>query len=164
MSESNLTAERLRELLSYDPETGVFMWRQAGRKRVIGRTAGSLDGSGYRLIRLDGTLYRANRLAWLHTHGCWPDGHVDHINGVTGDDRLANLRDVTRSVNAQNMRRANSKSTTGLLGVSVVKGRYYTARIGVEGRPRHIGTFSTPEAAHAAYVEAKRRLHPGNTL
>jgi hypothetical protein len=164
MSNSNLTAERLRELLHYDPETGIFMWREPGKKRVAGRPAGSVDTAGYRLIRLDGKLFRANRLAWLHTHGRWPDGHIDHISGDVSDDRIANLRDATRSVNAQNMRQASSKNATGFLGVSVVRGRYYAARIAVDGKPRHIGCFDTPEAAHAAYIEAKRRLHPGNTL
>jgi hypothetical protein len=95
--------------------------------------------------------------------GRWPNGVVDHINGDTSDNQWSNLRDVTHSVNCQNQRRAKRSNASGLLGVSFFDGKP-RASISVDGRPIHLGTFDTPEAAHQAYVEAKRKLHAGCTI
>lgn len=157
-----LTAARLRELLHYDTETGVFTHIATKRQRVIaGNVAGSTAQNGYRKHRIDGGTYSGHRLAWLYVHGEWPKRWIDHINGDRSDNRIANLRDVSALVNRQNMRVATG--AVGLLGVSRHH-RQYRAEIGHNYKNIVLGTFDTPEEAHAAYVQAKRRLHAGCTL
>ena len=153
-----LTAERLREVLQYDPETGVFtrLVDRGGRK--VGVVAGSVTGHGYTSIQIAGVRYLAHRLAFLWMTGEWPIDDVDHINGVAGDNRWSNLRPATRAENMQNQRRAQSNNKLGLLGVCR-DGNRFSARIKVDGQRIHLGLFATPEQAHAAYLDAKRRLH-----
>lgn len=172
MSGTNLTAERLRELLHYDPETGVFTWRVRRGMAVAGSVAGNLNRNGYVNIFVDGRQYKAHRLAWLFVYGEFPSADIDHINGVRNDNRIFNLRDVTTSVNMMNQRRARSDNKLGLLGVHVrtpEKPHYkiskpYRAIIYVSGKSVSVGDFATAEEAHAAYLEAKRRLHPTSEL
>ena len=88
-----LTAARLRELLQYDPETGVFTRLVKTSNGIkVGDVAGTADARGYILIRVDGWLHLAHRLAWLHMTCEWPKGMIDHINGVRDDNRWSNLR------------------------------------------------------------------------
>jgi hypothetical protein len=161
----SITAEQVRERLDYDAETGIFRWRSGP---VAGSIAGTTKWNGYRAIYLCGSPRLAHRLAWLYVHGTWPEKHIDHINGDRTDNRIANLRDVTRLWNQQNRQRPQKGNVSGFLGVSLDRRRnLYVARIRVpDGKPymRHIGSFKTPEEAHAAYVEAKRRLHAGCTI
>lgn len=158
-----LTAERLREHLWYAPETGVFTWKMGrGKQRVVGAVAGRL-WRRYIGIRIDGVNYGAHRLAWFYIHGEWPAGDIDHINGCGDDNRLANIRDVSHSVNGQNQRRATAQSQTGFLGCHPHRDRF-SAQITVDGRVKHLGLFDTPEAGHEAYLVAKRRLHEGCTI
>jgi hypothetical protein len=158
MAAAILTAERLQEVLDYDPETGVFVWkRKTGSRAKPGQVAGNAHSLGYRFLCVDGRRYKEHRLAWLYVHNVWPLGDVDHIDGRRDNNAICNLRDVSRSVNAQNMRLARAHSAAGLLGVRKTKNGRWCARI-------NIGTYDTPEEAHAAYIEAKRRLHPGCTI
>lgn len=162
-----LTAGRLRELLHYDPETGVFTrLARTSNSIKVGDVAGTADSDGYIQISVDGVLYRAHRLAWLYMTGAWSKGVIDHVNGVKGDNRFANLRPATNAENQQNQRRAQSSNKLGLLGVCRVcrEGKRFKAQIMVDGRQIYLGTFDTPEQAHAAYLAAKRRLHSGCTL
>ena len=159
-----LTAERLREVLDYDPDTGVFTWKVArGRGVKAGDIAGYADDKGYRRITVDGREHLAGRVSWLHVCGCWPTNEIDHKNGIRSDDRFTNLRDVTHSLNQQNKRQAQCNNKTGLLGVSRSRNNF-TAYIKIDGKTQRIGTFDTPKSAHEAYIAAKRRLHEGCTL
>jgi hypothetical protein len=160
----SLDGETLRGLLDYDPDTGIFRWRVQLSNRVkVGAVAGSVNNEGYIHIKIDGTLFKAHRLAWLHFHGVMPTHHIDHINGNRADNRIANLRDVSRSMNLQNQTRPRTDNTSGYLGVSLDKRvKRWRALIMVNGRKQHIGLFDTPEAAHAAYLAAKLQLHPGD--
>lgn len=97
-----LTAERLRELLTYDPETGEFRWRYTRGCRARGQIAGTVTCLGYLTIAIDGRKYKAHRLAWLHVHGEWPYPEIDHINRIKLDNRLVNLRRATRAENNAN--------------------------------------------------------------
>ena len=118
MAESNLTAARLREVLDYDPSTGAFTNRIKRIGAIVGRQTGTVSRYGYTHIRIDGVTYRAHRLAWLYMNGAWPNHQIDHINGVRGDNRIANLRDLPEGLNQQNRRTGKVGSKSGLLGVS----------------------------------------------
>lgn len=156
------TAARLRELLDYSPETGEFVWRVSRGKARRGDVAGCLNAGGYRDIRVDGVTHLAHRLAVLHMTGEWPQHEVDHINGNRDDNRAVNLRDVPIAINRQNQRRAHLCSKSQLLGVSWNKRkRRFRAAIDVFGKKLQLGYFTDPQAAHAAYLKAKRDLHPG---
>lgn len=157
---AELTAERLRELLDYDPETGVFVWRVGRRgKGALGSVAGSLGPRGYLRLTVDSQDYRAHRAAWLYVHGRWPAAELDHINGQRDDNRLGNLREATHAENMQNRAR-HRNNTSGSAGVNWCgRKRRWVARICVDGRRRHLGYFATLEAAAAAYLAAKAELH-----
>ena len=162
-----LTAQVLRERLSYDADGGGFVWKSCSGAAAIGSSAGTLHRRGYLNICINGRKYGAHRLAWLYVHGQWPAGEIDHINGDKVDNRIANLRDVRHATNTQNIRRPyRTNLATGLLGVrraDTVK-EQYSAGLSANGRYHHLGSFATAMAAHQAYVSAKRRLHEGCTL
>lgn len=155
-----ITADELRRLLAYDPDTGVFVWMVRPARRVtVGAVAGCTDAKGYRSIQIDGTQYYAHRLAWLHVHGVLPVADIDHINGDRSDNRMCNLRAATRVENSAN-RGANRNNTSGHKGVSWHKRDLkWRAKIAVGGIHRHLGYFDTAKEAHAAYCEAAKNIH-----
>lgn len=160
MKRGNLTQVRLKELLDYDPETGLFRWRIKRSQKNVGSIAGCINVAGYRQISLDNVLYRGARLAWLYVYGCWPTNEVDHINCDRADDKFSNLRDVTGSQNKKNVpRKSNNK--TGFKGVcrhSQATDKFM-AQITVNWKPIYLGLFDSPEKAYAAYCKASERLH-----
>lgn len=166
MAASDLTAARLREVLHYDEDTGAFTWRARPRAFGSGRSlvAGTAVTRGYIMIRVDGVKHLAHRLAWMYCYGAWPTTHIDHVDGNTANNAIANLRDVDDDINHQNIRAAFVTNKSGLLGAaSTVRGNF-VARIAVAGKRVHLGTFASAEAAHEAYLDAKRRLHAGCTI
>lgn len=162
---SLLTQRRLKELLSYNPDTGVFIRLVATSNVKAGSVAGSTDSYGYRQIRIDGRLTLAHRLAWLYVHDAWPVGEIDHKNGIRDDNRISNLRDVSHVVNMQNSRKPRSNNTSGFPCVTLDKrrGRWQSV-IRVEGRLHSLGYYETPEFAYGAHLAAKRKRHEGNTI
>jgi hypothetical protein len=162
MAKADLTAERLRELLDYDPETGVFIWKTQSGRQPAGSVAGWKQYSRI-YIKVAGFQIGAHRLAWLYVYGAMPTNQIDHINGDPSDNRIANLRDVTDRENKQNLRKPKAGNKSGYLGVAPNKKRWL-AKITVNRQQICLGTYDTPEEAHLAYVEAKRRLHPTCTL
>jgi hypothetical protein len=159
--ETKLTHEELTRLLDYDPETGVFRWKVVTSNRVTkGQVAGSNDGKGHLLIRLNGTKYAAHRLAWFYVHKVWPHPEIDHINRVKDDNRIANLREATRNQNNRNVgiKRHNKSGFKGVCRHSQAKHKYQ-AQILVNGKKIYLGLFDTPEDAHAAYVAASEEHH-----
>jgi hypothetical protein len=148
------------ERIAYDPSTGDLRWTVAGRGINKGAIAGSVTRAGYRQVRVGFKVYRAHRLAWFLVHGKWPDGEIDHINGDRADNRLANLRVVDRAGNSQNRRKAHRDSSHGLLGAAWNRQhKRWQAKIMANGKRHHLGYFDTAEAAHAAHMAAKQRLH-----
>lgn len=165
--QEKLDATRLRELLRYEPLSGVFTWLvKPCQNRSIGDVAGNVNECGYRRIRINRMNYLEHRLAWLYMTGDWPMEQIDHINMQRSDNRFSNLRDVTKSVNMQNIKTARPRNSTGLLGVSLAPNSKskFCAQIQVNKKSKFLGTYATAEDAHAAYVAAKRILHAGNTL
>lgn len=160
MTIQTLSAERSRELLSYDHLTGLLTHR-VGRNK--GKPAGWLQDDGYCRLLIDRKPYLNHRVVWLLASGQWPVGELDHLNGVRSDNRVENLREVTRKVNNQNRRTARKDNRAGLIGVST-RSNGFRARIRVGGAHLSLGTFSTPQAAHQAYLSAKRALHAGCTI
>lgn len=159
-----LTAERLRELLHYDPETGVFTRAVRTSNRThVGDIAGTCNTLGYRSICIDSRYFAEHRLAWLYVTGRWPVDDIDHLDGNRANNAFRNLRDVPRATNLQNQRRASRNSKTGFLGV-IAYGEKFRATISLNRTHRFLGTFDTPEEAHQAYLKAKRAIHDGCTL
>ena len=157
-----LTQDRLKQVLRYNPDSGVFTRLLSVAQAKAGSQAGS-QTSGYLAVRIDGTLHYCHRLAWFYMTGQMPAGQIDHINGVGTDNRWCNLRDVSRRTNQQNRQKHQANNSCGLLGVSRNKGRFMS-RIVLESGDRYLGTFDTPQQAHEAYLTAKRQLHAGCTI
>ena len=151
-----LSAERLREVLKYAPETGLFYWRVTRGGAIAEMEAGNRN-NGYCRIEIDGIQYYAHRLAWLYVHGEHPAEEIDHRNGNPCDNRIENLRPCSRAQNARNISR--KRNSSGFKGVCRC-GRKWTAQIAVNGRKIYLGLFSSPQKAAEAYDKAAR-LHHG---
>lgn len=142
-----MDAAELRSTLIYDPETGAF--RRPGRDRNLGWR----DRDGYRVLQIGKCKFFAHRLAWLYVHGAWPV-EIDHCNGDRSDNRIANLREATRSQNLANTRLLPSNKS-GMKGVSFSKrSKRWHATITVNGRQRHLGYHDSAEEAYLAYCAA----------
>jgi hypothetical protein len=158
------TIERLAQAISYSPSTGELRWRVKIGSLSPGQLAGAKNKKGYICLMLDGKPLYAHRVAWALATGAWPTGVVDHINHDKSDNRLENIRDVSRTANRQNQRAALSNNSTGIIGAGARKYGRYVAGIKANGEYHYLGSFGNPQDAHQAYVEAKRKLHEGNTL
>jgi len=158
---NNLTAERVREIIDYNPETGIFIRRinSAKGKTRAGDVAGHIESNGYLALWVLGTKYLAHRIAWLYMTGAWPVDQIDHINRDRSDNRFENLREVNNAENQQN-RSIRRDCASGFMGVRKNKSRWM-AEIRADKVRFHLGTYDTPEEASAAYLEAKKRLHRG---
>lgn len=146
--------------MRYEPETGEFIRLKRTNNRVkVGDVCGFVDVDGYRRIRV-GKLVLAHRLAWAIMTGEWPSDEIDHVNGMRDDNRWVNLRQAARYQNAWNMK-AGKPNSTGFRGVvrsSHSPGRFEAA-ITAHRQRYHLGTYDSPEAAHAAYCDAAHKLH-----
>ena len=148
---NELTAEKLREFLHYEPETGIFTRKVSTARRVkAGDVAGCPDGRGYLLIQAQSRLYRAHRLAWLYVYGTWPTDQIDHINRIRTDNRISNLREVSHKQNGQN-RSKPSNNTSGYTGVRWYKRiSKWVAQIRHNYKHIYLGCYNTIEEAIAA--------------
>ena len=163
--EALISATELRALLNYNPTTGVFTWATSAGGVLPGSIAGNKNSNGYMVVGLGGVKYRQHRLAWLHTYGEWPIGMIDHVNGDRTDNRISNLRDVSRTINMQNRRAASIASASGVLGVYFSrKCGGYMASVTTGGKKKRRGPYASIERAAAAYLELKRKHHEGCTL
>ena len=166
---STLTQARLKELLSYDPETGKFTWIAKPNSRAnrikIGGEAGSPKGNGYIQIQVDKKNYLGHRLAYLYVVGEFNHGDLDHVDGNPANNSFKNLRPASRAQNQQNRRNPSSNNACGYLGVSYRKDTdKYTAHIVKNNKRLCIGCFETAEEAYDAYLKAKRELHEFCTI
>lgn len=152
-------AEKIKEILNYDPETGVFTWKVTRSNNAKkGEIAGTYSRGkyDYNLIYINSKAYLAHRLAWRYMTGEDPIGLIDHINGNTLDNRFSNLRKCDVQQNQFNSKcRVTNKS--GFKGVTTHKDGKFSARIMHNGMQVYLGYFDTPEAAHKAYCDAANK-------
>ena len=152
-----LTAEYLRSVLHYDPETGIFTRKVSTSRSVkVGDVAGCSNGDGYLRLWLQSRLYLAHRLAWLYVYGEWPEDQLDHINRIRTDNRIANLREVSHKQNGQN-RSKSSNNTSGHPGTYWLKqNSKWQAGITHNQKNIYLGCFNTIEEALSARKAAEK--------
>ena len=149
-----LTQERLRELLDYNAETGIFKWKESPSNGISSETeAGCVDVKGYVVIRVDNKKYYAHRLAILYVDGYMPENTVDHVNRVRADNRRTNLREASHQCQSRNCG-VYKNNTSGVKGVSWRKvDKKWQAMIAVGVKRKHIGVFDTIlEASYHRYA------------
>ena len=165
MAPNILTQARLKELLHYDPATGVFTNAcQRGQRGQRGAITGCVNSRGYMQITLTGKCYQAHRLAWLYEYGVFPVADTDHIDQDKTNNRIANLRAATRSENKQNvgLQRNNTSGYRGVVWVK--KSNKWRALIKINSRLLHLGLFTDIAEAVAAYAAAAAKLHSHRPL
>ena len=160
INKENITQDRLKELLYYNPDNGLFTWKKLKTKNKVrvGDIAGyktNLRGN-YIDIRLDGKLYKAHRLAYLYMKGEFPDDVIDHIDGDGTNNIFQNLRDVKQRYNTRNTR-IGENNKTGIIGIYIAKGKY-VAQIKLNDRTKHLGTFNSLEEAAIVRKFYERKL------
>lgn len=155
----NITQERLKQLVTYNPDSGIFYRKTTFGKSIAGNETGTKSMYGYLLITIDRKSYRAHRLAWLYMYGCIPNGHIDHINGIRTDNRIKNLREADYFKNAWNSK-VQKNNTTGVKGVSFnKKSRLYDASVCKNNKRYYVGGFKTLDEAKIAIEEFREYLH-----
>lgn len=160
MATNLITQDRLKNLLHYEPDTGIFTWAYTKVKCKKGAIAGWLCKDGYVMVCLDYRIYRTHRLAWLYVYGVFPDKHVDHINGVRTDNRLINLRAATPAQNQQNQKvRCDNTSKHAGVSWSKLHSKWYVY-ISVANKRQFLGLFADKNAAIAARKQAELLHHP----
>jgi hypothetical protein len=154
-----ISADRLREALEYDPETGEFKRRFCSRTRTNkdGRV-GHKSSAGYIQVVFDGVNTRAHQLAWLYFYGEHANGYIDHINGVKWDNRISNLRIATPAINSQNRHPTRQNNKCGATGVTALRDGF-RAEIVADQKRYHLGVYETIKEAKAAYNAARLILH-----
>lgn len=152
-----LTFDCLRSLLDYDPETGIFRWRVSRGRASSGSIAGARAHHGYISIGIFGRIYYAHRLAWFWMTGSWPSEEVDHEDTDTSNNSWLNLRKAAHHQNMRN-RGMQKNNTSGFKGVVKI-GSNFRAQIQSGENHHNLGTFKTPQEAHAAYLTAAKLLH-----
>lgn len=159
----SITQDELKELLHYDPETGMFTWKShRGGTAYKYSVAGRKNTQGYIAIRVKGCRYQAHRLVWLYVNGYLPKYQIDHINGDGSDNRLCNLREATHAENQQNVS-IRSDNTSGFPGVSWHKqAKKWRATIRIKRQKISLGLFSDAALAYEAYLKAKEQYHTFN--
>jgi hypothetical protein len=158
--------EKLQELLSYDPATGIITWKKdrkganGGIRVKAGKEAGTTQVTGYRAINIDRMPQLSHRIAWALMTGEWPKNQIDHINMVRDDNRWENLRPATHSQNSMNRKAQSNNIHTKVKGVSKHhSANGYFSRIMVGGVLHYLGSFRTVEEAKAAYDKAAQEMH-----
>lgn len=162
-----INIDLLNKLFNYNDVTGILYNKTTRASNSIkGSKVGTLINTGYLKTSINNNEYLVHRLIWFLNYGYFPE-QIDHINGNRLDNRLSNLRESNDKLNQENIRSAQSNNKSGFLGVfnRLYKGKQrYVSKIMINGKSKWIGSFDTPEEAHAAYLEKKRELHKFCTI
>jgi hypothetical protein len=151
--------KRIKSLLAYTPDTGVFTWRQSRGTKKEGSVAGWQHSTGYWYIRLDGCDYKLHRLAWLYVYGKDPEGLLDHIDRNKSNNRITNLRTATHAQNQQN-KKVYKNNRSGHKGIGwYAPTNKWRVRIQHEGTNRLLGYFIYLKDAVAARAAAEKKTH-----
>lgn len=154
-----LTLERLKEVLSYNAETGIFIWIKCIGNSFIDSVAGHYDGDGYLRIQIDGKIYRPHRLAWLYIYGYWPKTQIDHKDTNKTNNKISNLREANGSQQKFNTK-AFKNNKLGVKGIRQLPTGQYEARITSQTKGLYsIGKFNTLEEAKIAYATEAQNVH-----
>jgi hypothetical protein len=159
MKKTELTQERLKELLSYDPETGVFTRRiDHGKLFKAGDIAGGMRGGKYGTIGIDYRRYQIHWVVWFYVYGDWPQEEIDHKNGNPFGNQLCNLREATRKQNGRNLKlpRHNTSGTKGVYWAK--RAKKWVANIQTDGKCKYLGSFDAFESAKMAYETAAKKF------
>tara|TARA_R110000868_G_C10511556_1_gene732162 strand:- start:75 stop:587 length:513 start_codon:yes stop_codon:yes gene_type:complete len=158
MGKLMLTQSRLKEVLSYDPETGLFTRVSTKTRYKAGSVSGSPQNKGYVQIMIDSYNYLAHRLAWLYVYGEFPKGQIDHINRIKTDNRIANLRDVDNSINQLNIgvRKHNSSGVTGVM--KDTRSNKWVVQLIFDNKRHYLGRYETVAEAKIAREEKEKEL------
>lgn len=155
-----ITQARLKELVHYNPETGVFTnLVQRNYNAPVGKRAGKVVSRGrYRVIALDGLDFYEHHLAWFYVYGVWPTYTIDHWDGNGTYNAIGNLREATQSENMCNAQRQVGSS--GLKGAYLDERRLtWYSQIQLGGQSLYLGTFDSAEEANQAYLKAAEKYH-----
>ncbi len=152
-----MTRAQLKEILEYNPITGVFTWLKPRGRLQAGSVAGWTEQGRYTRINTRYGIYYAHRLAFFYITGRWPKADVDHVNGNKADNRWKNLRGATRTQNFFN-RGITKRNLLGLKGVFKKRNKFIAAAT-KNKKTFYLGSFDTPEKAHKAYVAFARKNH-----
>ena len=157
MAAKILPLEQLRELFSYDPESGHLYWIAPGKGKIKKKPAGTVVRAGYIGVMIDGKRHYVHRIAWALHHGSHPADQLDHINGIKTDNRIVNLREAT---NAQNGKNLSLKKTnkSGYPGVHF-KSNAWAACIKVNHKNIYLGRFANKEDAVIARQQAEQKFY-----
>jgi len=163
-----MDAKIAREIFRYDADTGKLYWRKISGNQVRpGQEITCKSDRGYLYVKFRGKRYKAHRVIWLMTYGSWPKNDVDHIDHDTSNNRLSNLRDVTKRQNHRNLPMFKS-NTSGVTGVSFYKRskKWVVKAYGADGKQKHIGYFADFDDAVAARDKAylERGYHQNHGL
>jgi len=159
MTQNILTQKELKELLHYNPETGIFTWIKikGSSNRTIGCVAGHNNGNGYLSIMINGKTHKAHRLAWLYMTKKWPKDQIDHDNHIRHDNRWVNLFEATNQDNQKNSTKYKN-NTSGVTGIGWVERLLkWRARISVNDRLVHLGVFTDKFEAICARKSANNK-------
>ena len=149
-----MTQSKIKNLLDYDPMTGIFTRLTSGFGSKSNVEPGWINDQGYKLVTIENKTYRAHRLAWLYMYGVWPSGQIDHIDHNRSNNSISNLRDVTHQDNHKNKPlQKNNKS--GTHGVSLLKNGKWRSRIKINGKEKHLGFFNSKKEAVESRLNAE---------
>lgn len=161
---NKIDCNELKEILEYQPDTGLFFWKKNGKGIKKNRKAGHLSKEGYVDIRIKNYSCPAHRIAWFMMTGSWPDNFIDHINRIRSDNRFINLRQATKSENAQNTK-IPSNNTSGYKGVVWHKpNKNWVAQININKKHIHLGSFKNLQDAVNARIEAEKTFFTHSSL